>query len=201
VAVTTSEVDPYRVFLRAELGKLQDPGWAAELLERDLDRVRLAFDLGAEADELRARFATQELVDTFIEARDERERIELALALARLRGSPALDSLADAWDWRMERVWAEHVHVAQAEPGLAWLWEELEWRLVRIVYDPRLWVSRPYRDWSTRRRVVLPELLAVRWHDRYWILDGVHRAIQLVRAGENQLSLCVGKPSRATLAA
>ncbi len=167
--------------------------WAAKFV-LEVDRsVRAKFRLDAPADQLSSTFTSQRLVDEFVANLGDDEAKGLMVDLSRWRDNNVRRYLREARRWRLEQVPVDLVDIHEAEGDLKPLWHELKSSLVAIASDRRLLKHERYRSLPADKPVAYAELLTVPTGVRYFVFDGVHRAVQLVRGGEIQLSLCVGR--------
>lgn len=181
----------YRVYLLAELGKLRELGDAEVLLGRIDGADLAALGLAINPDALAAQFRDQAMVAAYVDGLGGDDAVTLTGLCSRARRNDVAARLAEAERWEMVRTPADDVEIAQAEPSLADLWRLHGYRLSAIARDPDVLSSRPYSERRANGRPAYDVLLASRRGDRYRIFDGVHRAIQLVRNGEQALTLCV----------
>jgi hypothetical protein len=183
-------MDHYRCYLDAELAKLDDRSWAQELVDHGAcAQVHPLFRGPGAA--IAERLASQEEVNAFVRGLSDRELVELTTCLSIWRKNPIRHELSPSQrvyhiEAPLERLW-----VAYAEPEHQDAWRELGHRLLAIAFDPRVPGNR-----ETKRTVTLPCLAkAMAWPaGSFWVVDGVHRAIQVARNGDNALQLCVYEP-------
>ena len=179
-------MDAYRTYLRGELGKLANEGDGQAFLDRSGFRA-----LGTTASDLVQRFATQQLVDAVVAAMSLPELIAVADACSRWRGNGVADRLRGHGSY-MADVPVGSVYLRPAEGWVTPVFAANGWRLVEIARDPRVLAGEPYRGLEPGRRVEFATLLAdEQGSGLFRLIDGMHRAIQLVRNGEQIVRLCV----------
>jgi hypothetical protein len=186
-------MDHYRTYLRGELGKLRNLGDARCFLARDGRTSLAAFNLRADPDWLTVAFSSQERTDTFVDGLNDPSLIGLTERCELWRRNGVAQKLRT---WRMvESLDApvEAIQLREAESDLRQRFAQLGFELVAIANDPVVLAADAYCGHMPGDPVGFPRCLATREPGgRYRILDGMHRAIQLVRNGERTVPLCVG---------
>lgn len=187
-------MEQFRVYLKAELGKLADGSDAACFLKsvspEVLEKCRLALDVAA----LTLQFALQESVNRFVDILPDCCLRDLTRACDRdWRKNGVFDKLSSCDVWDRVHAAVQLVDVQQAEPRLAHLFRRNDFHLVRVACDPELWTNKPYCDWEPGREVAFKTCLARSSSARYTLFDGVHRAIQMVRNGERTIPTLYSK--------
>jgi hypothetical protein len=184
-------MDHYRVYLRAELGKLCNLGDAqtflAHMPEAVLDRIRIADTPGA----LTAQFADQGLVDAFVQGLSDSDLVELTRHCDTWRNNGVSRHLSPNQHIEFVTASIENVLLRPAESFLRDRFEQLGWSLPAIARDPEVLQSHPYVGEIPGQPVAFATCLAELRGQNYTVIDGMHRAIQLVRNGETQIHLCV----------
>ena len=185
-------VNQFRVYLRAELGKLVDRAVAEDFIAAAgpsglPDRIGLAPD----PDSLSHQLDSQAAMNRFVRSLSSELLDGLAKCCSAWRKNPNLyTQLTSSNEWVLEDVEIESINLEQAEPCLAWLFAELGYSLTAIATDRRVLSSRPYCDSAPGDPVDYPICLAKRYSSTYVVFDGIHRAIQLVRNGQRRIPLC-----------
>lgn len=179
-------MDAYRTYLRGELGKLANAGGAADFLTRSRYTA-----LGGTPEELGRRFATQVLVDDEVERMTTEALVTVTEACGVWRNNGVSGRIRGrATSWATTPI--DVVYLGAAEQDLAPLFAENGWRLRDIARDPRVLREPPYSQHSATTVVAFATLLAEPLPGgEYLLVDGMHRAIQLVRNGKASIHLCV----------
>lgn len=185
----------YQTYLRAELAKLRNAGDAADFLARSgcavaslEPQVTVAALMGA--------FNDQALVDDFVDRLDLAGKRKIAECCQTWRRNGVASKLAAARRATLETVPIEQLLLGGAESKFEYrlLWARNGQRLVAIAADPELGMLPPYRDWLPNQAVEITRCLVEPDSfdsDAYKVIDGIHRAIQLVWNGATALDLCV----------
>jgi hypothetical protein len=184
-------VEQYRVYLRAELGKLRSHDGAAQFLAHDPMERLANHHLSDSAEALTAKFASQELVDQYVAALQDPLLIQLTDYCGQWRGNGIENMLFRDQTHEFLTVPISTILLSPAEPVLFSVFEENAWRLTVIANDQRVLSSVPYCDHERGEPVSFGRCLARCEGTQYQIFDGMHRAIQLVRNGEECIPLCV----------
>lgn len=186
-------MDHYRTYLRGELGKLRNLGDARCFLARAGVTSLSAFKLRADPHWLTRGFSTQERTDSYVEGLDDAALIGLTDRCELWRHNGVAQKLRT---WRMVEILdapVAAIRLREAESELRPRFAQLEFELVAIANDPVVLAADAYCAHNPGDPVGFPRCLATGEPDgRYRILDGIHRAIQLVRNGERTVPLCVG---------
>ena len=183
-------MEHYRVYLRAELAKLRNVGDAdAFLAKSGCDPSR--FGLNPSTAWMTRAFDSQGRVDTYVTGLTSEQLVALTRCCAKWRENGIDDQLRRAR--RAEYIDAPmaKILVARAERGL---WEAFErdgWRLTEIARDPAVLGAEPYRALAPGREIAFRVCLARPEGDAYRLIDGIHRAIQMARNGDEMIPLCV----------
>lgn len=187
----TEGMDHYRVYLRAELGKLRNLGDAQSFLahmpEALLDDIGLADTPGA----LTTQFADQECVDAFVLGLSDPKLVELTRHCDTWRNNGVSKYLSPHQHTEFVNAPIENVLLRPAEGFLRGPFEQLGWSLSAIAGDQEVLQARPYVGEQPSQPVAFATCLAEPRGQNYRLIDGMHRAIQLVRNGETEIRLCV----------
>lgn len=189
-ATTLHDVEHYRVYLQAELAKLRNVGDAHAFLARSgCDPSR--FGLSPSTAWITRAFNSQDRVDTFVTGLTSEQLVALTRCCAKWRENGIDDQLRRAR--RAEYIDAPiaKILVARAERDL---WEAFErdgWRLTEVARDPAVLGAEPYRASSPGREIAFRVCLARPEGEAYRVIDGIHRAIQMARNGDERIPLCV----------
>jgi hypothetical protein len=186
-------MDHYRTYLRGELGKLRNLGDARCFLARAGETSVASFNLRADPDWLTHWFSSQERTDAYVDELDDAALIGLTERCEIWRHNGVAQKLR-TWR-RVESLDApvEAIRLRDAESALRPRFAQLRFDLVAIANDPVVLAADAYCAHIPGDPVGFPRCLATREPEgRYRILDGMHRAIQLVRNGERTVPLCVG---------
>lgn len=186
-------MEQYRTYLRAELGKLSDVGDCSELV-RKAGASLADVDLPADPVALVQRFASQGLVDLFVNALDDRALMDLTACCGQWRDNGIATKLSPTQHPGLHLVPTDRIRLNPAEPSLADDFARLDWELLAIARDEAIATADPYRTWQPGTTIAFGICLADRdpaGADRYRIFDGKHRAIQMVRNGVKSVLLCV----------
>lgn len=188
-------MNQHQVYLKGELNKLRNRGDAQGFMSKS-GCAEGEFGLQLSEVWLAHRFATQALVDDFVDSLDERALVALTARCGQWRNNGVAAKLQGR---RIEflSVAVEDILVCQAEPHLGHDFERLGWRLAAVAHDPVVLDDDAYKGKDSSERIDFTWCLARPEPGRpgtYWIFDGVHRAIQMVRNGETHVPLCVVYP-------
>jgi hypothetical protein len=181
----------FRIYLRAELGKLRRRGDAERFVEKVPQDVLQDCGLPMNAHEISDSMTSQEQVDAFVAVLQDKTAWRLAEACSkRWRKNDAFDKLESSDIWREADVPIGQIELQQAEPKLGDLFQDNGFSLSRIATDERILAAEPYCHHRPGETVRFRTCLAMKKDETYRIFDGMHRAIQLVRNGEATLRLC-----------
>jgi len=187
-------MDHYRTYLGGELGKLRNLGDARRFLTRAGGTSLAGLNLRDDPDWLTHAFSSQERTDTYVDGLDDAALIELTECCELRRHNGVAQKLRN---WRgVESLDApvEAIRRRPAESELRSRFARLRFELVAIANDPVVLAADAYCAHVPGDPVGFTRCLATREADgQYRILDGMHRAIQLVRNGERTVPLCVGE--------
>lgn len=186
-------MDHYRVYLRAELGKLANVGDGRAFLEMAGCRVD-EFRLVADPVWLAQSFASQRQVDAYVDALADLELAKLTECCGSWRNNGIARKLSRRQTPRYIDAPVENVLLNQAEPWLGPVFRQHGDRLAAIAQDQRVLGADAYAGHQpgeeVRYRLCLanpvPNIEGI-----YRVFDGMHRAIQMVRNGDAQIPLCV----------
>lgn len=182
----------FRVYLHAELGKLRNRGDAANFIRAVPDNVLAKLSLCNEPDGLSNQFLNQDAVSLFVDQLvDEDVRVLVKFCDRNWRKNGVFTKLQEGKRWEIHDVYSGDIDIQQAEPRLCQLFRDHHYNLIAIATDTMLLQEEPYVNRTAAEPVYYPILLAVRQNGRHRIFDGIHRAIQLVRNGQDYLQLCV----------
>jgi hypothetical protein len=185
-------MEHYRVYLRAELGKLQNVDDSQEFLSTVGCGFEL-FDLPRDVDVLSERFATQELAEAFVDGLNDQALIDLTSCCGLWRKNGIAENLTRWQSPHLIEVPIEKVLLKRAEKDLWAVFDRLE-ALTAIGVDDAVLAHPVYAAHSDNERI------AYRWclanpepgrHGIYRVFDGMHRAIQMLRNRETLIPLCV----------
>ncbi len=183
-------MDQFRVYLRAELGKLADMSQAECCLDHVRHDVLTRCDVPCRPADLVRRFASQELVDQFVQNLSEGCLRELTRTCDMdWRKNNVFVKLSSSDHWEEMDISVDKIVLQQAEPKLGHLFHRNRYELVRVANDAELWRHEPYRSWDLRRPVAFATCLGVLSGGRYRLFDGIHRAILLVRQGSRTIRI------------
>jgi hypothetical protein len=136
------------------------------------------------------KLAPQAWVEEVVSGLSDGDAVTVASVLSLCRNNGVSRDLANGARFELVTVPVEHVLLRPAEPVLRERFEANGWSLVRIACDDRVLRTKPYVDYPTGHGVEYSVLLARAEGEKYRVIDGMHRAIQLARNGEPALELC-----------
>jgi hypothetical protein len=186
-------VDQYRVYLRAELGKLANVDDGRAFVEKSGCRVE-EFRLVADPVWLAQSFGSQRQVDAYVDVLDDLDLVRLTQCCDSWRGNGIAGKLSRRQIPTCIEVRVGDVLLNQAEPWLGHVFRQHDGRLAAIAQDQRVLGAdaysrhRPGEEISYRVCLANPVRNA---EGTYRVFDGMHRAIQMVRNGDAQIPLCV----------
>jgi hypothetical protein len=191
-------VNQFRVFLRAELGKLHDVQEASNFISA-VRPPGLLKDLCLSADPavLTRQLNSQAAVDELV----ARLSPQLVKTLSKRcgddwRANPDLyHQLTSSDAWLEQEIEIKSIYLKQAEPDLRDVFAGLDYHLPAIATDAHVLSSIPYCYASPGDPVAYPVCLAKGSLGTYRIFDGMHRAIQLVRNGQQKIRICFSHDS------
>lgn len=179
-------MEHYRLYLRAELGKLRDPRDAAAFLARSI--CRPAGSVVSLADW----FSTQALVDTYVQGLSDHELVELVDCCEAWRGNGVAAKLRGGQLRGVFEVPTSAILLRQAEPDLGLAFARLGWRLDAIARAPEVLEADAYRRHAASEPVIFRTCLSDPADGGFYrLFDGMHRAIQMARNGERAISVAV----------
>ena len=187
-------MDHYRIYLRSELGRLCSRGYAEQFVQHVPREWLAANALPADRKGITKAFATQTRVDGFVAGLADPLLVELVQFCGQWRGNDIATRLSPLQRHHETSVEAGGILLSPAEVELVHLFERNDWRLTAIATDPAVLASWPYHNYRRGEPVAFPVCLATAEDARFRIFDGMHRAIQLVRNGEQAIPLCVVVP-------
>lgn len=182
----------FAIYLRAELAKLRHQGDAAAFLA-DGGCLDVA-SIPRSVDGLMAAFTSQDEVDEYVLGLGDEDLVALTRCCGRWRQNNIANDLQPGQTVATMDVVVHQVLLRPAEGWLNPQFERLEWRLEAIAEDPYILEQEPYRDFKPGDIVDLPVCIAKPEPGApgvFRIIDGMHRAIQMVRNGETTIRLCV----------
>lgn len=189
------EINPYEIYLVAELSKLKNTGDVSHLLEKvepnELKTLRIPYNI----DLIKQCFSSKNNVESYVKSLTVTEKKQLTQLLSvkwRNNNVYAKISRFENHQWKIDRIDIDLIYIGYAEPKLKPLFRKHNMKLTDITNDNELWQNKPYRSWNLNpREVEYLILLAVRQNiNEYRVFDGVHRAIGLVKNGNTTLNLC-----------
>jgi hypothetical protein len=185
-------MEQYRVYLRSELGKLQNVDDGEDFLGTP-DCPRGSVELPRDVDVLAERLATQELVDAFVAGVEDQALIDLTGCCGLWRRNRIAENLTRWQSTHFIDVPIENVLLKRAEKVLWPVFDHLE-ALIAIGVDDEVLAYPVYAARSPGEQIDYKWCLARPEPGRqgiYRIFDGMHRAIQMLRNGETHIPLCV----------
>lgn len=185
-------MEQFVIYLRAELGKLGHEGDAADFLAMG-GRKEVA-SVPASVEALMEAFASQPQVDEYVLGLGDEDLVALTRCCGRWRGNNIANDLAPGQSVETIDVAVGRILLRPAEPRLHSDFARLEWRLVQIAEDPRILEQPEYRDHTPGDAVEVPVCIAKPEPSEpgaFRVIDGVHRAIQMLRNGQQTIRLCV----------
>jgi len=186
-------VNQFRIYLRGELGKLSDRSDAANFIAAVRPSGLLAkVGLGGDPESLSRQLGSRAAVDELVATLPPDVLEPLAQCCGDVcRANPDLyRKLTSSNEWLKQDVPIDSIRLQQAEPRLGEIFAELDYRLTAVAADPRVLSSPPYSCRTARENVDYPVCLAKRHAGVFYVFDGIHRAIQLVRNGQTHITLC-----------
>src|SRR5260221_6268684 len=183
----------YRIYLRAELSKLRNRVDATDFISKSRC-VHESLGVPRTVDGLTGAFGDQVRVDAFVDRLDLAGKRSIAKCCENWRGNALARKLAAAGAAVLLSAPIDRLSIAPAEQGYEYLFARNGWSLVRIAVDAELVTLIPYSTYVLGTPVTEPRCVAEvdpGGSDRYRIIDGIHRAIQLVWNGSTAIDLCV----------
>lgn len=183
----------YQTYLRAELAKLGRLGDAKAFLRSGPCLVAVVPPPFTVERVVQA-FASQQLVDDFVAALSPEALVALTDCCARWRGNNISADLSPQQVVGLIDAPVGQILLRDAEPRLASVFDRHGGRLTAIAADPLLLREPEYRDYTPGVSVAVPICLAKpdpEGSGYFRIIDGMHRAIQLVRNGQATIRICV----------
>jgi hypothetical protein len=185
-------LEGFRTYLRAELAKLCHVGDAAALLTSG--SCRNAVWLPNTSEDLVEAFGSPEQIDFYLAHLSPEELVTLANCLSQWRGNNVASVLAAGRSTEYVDVPVGSILLSAAEPELKETFRRYAWSLPLIARDPEVLKADAYRHHSTGDTVQFPVCLARPEPGQpgaFRLIDGMHRAIQLVRNGQDSIAVCV----------
>jgi hypothetical protein len=189
-------LDGYLTYLRAELGKFGNVAEASALLASA--RCEAAVWLPATPKDLAKSFRTTEQIDAYLARLSRKQLIGLANCLSNWRRNNVASTLAATLSTEYIDVPVASILLSAAEPELHEAFARNAWSLSLIAADPEVLKADAYRDRSPGGIVRVPICLARPERNdpgTFRVVDGMHRAIQLVRNGHVLITLCIMRDS------
>lgn len=183
----------YRIYLRAELAKLRNRGDAEDFISK-ASCAPESLGLPRTLDGLTDTFDDQARVDAFVDRLDLAGKRTIAKCCENWRGNALARKLAAASSAALFSAPIDRLLVAPAEQEYEYLFARNGWSLVGIAADPELRTLTPYSAFVRGAPVTEARCISEadsRGPDRYRIIDGIHRAIQLVWNDASAIDLCV----------
>lgn len=181
----------FKVYLKAELGKLKHRGDAQNFLSAVPPELLEKCGLGIEFEALVAQLSSQEKVNDLVDGLSDNVLREITRHIdENWRRNGVFKKLSTTDKWFESEVEVSRVLLQQAEPRLKDMWRECNYELMKVATHLQVLAAEPYCAKDRGKPVAFRVCLAKRVGDRYCIFDGVHRAIQLFRNGENAIPLC-----------
>ena len=196
-------VEHYQMYLRAELGKLGNTADAAAFLGAGPCSVALV-QPPTTVTRLARAFGSQPLVDDFVFQLSTADLVALTVCCGRWRGNNIAADLSLGQDVEVVEVPVAQILLRTAEPRLGSLFDGHGDRLSAIAADPALLTEPEYRNHVPGDPVAMPICLATpdaTEPGAFRVIDGMHRAIQLVRNGQATIRLCVVRDRGGTASA
>lgn len=194
-------MEHYKVYLRAELGKLGNLGDAEQFLERLPHNCLEENGFSLLPQELVEQFALQDQVNAFVAELSDTAMVALTgLCDNCWRRNGVSHKLSPRQESYEIEAPINQLLLSRAEPELHDLFNRNGWRLVDIAQDHEILNSEPYRHHHPGEEVAFKTCLAEEVGGGYKIFDGIHRAIQLVRNGASHVPLCVVRGNNAASA-
>jgi hypothetical protein len=192
----TIPMDHFRTYLRAELARLKSESVASGLPNLP-ECGGLTLEPGG-PQAVAARFETQDRTDSFVSRLTDDELICLTQCLSRWRNNSVSSDLKRSQTAVLEGVAVGLIRLNDAEALLHDAFVRNGRLLTRIASDPEVLADPNFAKHSPGEPVNLPICLAKPDPEapgKFRVIDGVHRAIQLVRNGESSILLCVFRPA------
>ncbi len=178
----------FRVYLRAEIGKLRHRGDAESFIATAPSDLLAQCGLATDPDMLTGQLSTQEAVDAVVAGLTEDVLRRLAQHCSeKWRRNDVYRKLSGTESWIEAEVDVAMIRLQQAEPRLGDLFRKHDYRLPDIARDPVLLSSEPYSQYRIGEPVPYAVCLAIRRGETFRIFDGMHRAIQLFRNGRRRI--------------
>ena len=185
-------VEGFWTYLRAELAKLCHVGDAAALVASG--SCGNAVWLPNTSEDLAQAFRSPEQIDFYLARLSPEELVSLANCLSHWRRNNVASVLAAGRSTECIDVPVGSILLSAAEPQLKAAFGRNAWSLPLIARDPEVLNADAYRDHSPGEIVQFPICLARPEPGQpgaFRLIDGMHRAIQLVRNGQDRIAVCV----------
>jgi hypothetical protein len=188
-------IEAHKVYLTAELQKFHSTSWSSKFLgEIPPDALRFLSQVGLpiKPEEFSSSLGSHSSISVFLRERSSSEIERLSQILSTFRNNGVHGKITAHQVWKTVRnVPLANVYVYPAEPSLKDLFRRNSWKLLSIVGDHDLWISKPYNQWSREREVEYRICLADNLgNENFKVFDGVHRAIQLAWRAETGIDIC-----------
>lgn len=179
---------PYKIYLKSELSKLKNKGDFQDFINGNPPN----FFPFRYYENIRRNFYSQNQVDQFVNQLNNEELFELVDHCDKnWRTNNISTDLAKYNNYKIKKVLIENIYVRQAESGkIGDYFKENRYKLDLIVNDVRILSEEPYCNYWVGYKVALKTCLGINKNYGIKIIDGIHRAIQLCRNGENKISIC-----------
>jgi hypothetical protein len=141
-----------------------------------------------------AAFGSQPQVDQFVLDLGDADLVALTRCCGRWRGNNIANDLSPGQAVETIDIAVGRILLRQAEPRLGSDFAGLGWRLVAIAEDPHILEQPEYRSHSPGEVVDVRVCIAKpepREAGAFRVIDGIHRAIQMCRNGQQTIRLCV----------
>ncbi len=197
--VGRENMNRFHVYLLPELSKLRNKGDAENFLSKVKEDDLRRFKISTSVDELIKQFNSQDAIIEYINKLSNDELKLLSKLLSKeWRRNPIYDKLTRYFIWEEKEIPIDIIYVQQAEPippSLVNIFKKHNFKLLGITNDSELWEYKPYNsDFSKGRKVEFPLCLAEKIDEsKYIIFDGIHRAIQMARNGQQYINLYYAK--------
>jgi len=187
-----NELEKFYIYLSSELSKLKNEGDAIDFLSKlrnkDLERLHIHTELY----KLMNQFKNKNEINNYLKTLNYYEIIPLTNLISKIwRKNAVYEFLINNSFINKEKIPVEYIYVLQAESNLKHLFKRNNYKLTDLVNDKKLWNHEPYKSNFTKgKEVEYPLLLAEKYSEtRYTIYDGIHRAIQMARNGQEYIDL------------
>lgn len=175
---------PYEVYVVGELLRLEKDSYRKKMF--DINNVNIRH-----VAQTTTKTITKDELKEFCKGLSFSELRKVTQDLSNFRGNNVFETLNSYLNWKEEKIPVDKIYTSQAERTIKPLFESHNFKLVDITNDKSLFETKPYCKYPRDRKVTYKTLLAVKENDDcYRLIDGVHRAIQLVRQDKKYIQLC-----------